>query len=130
MNTAIMRDSHWKRIFRTGMFAAGSAVVFRCAYAQPQVTRAGSENAGVQKTHTLFMGADFDVQQNHKFWRVKGVAGSAFIINKNNEKIFVPTDDGALGMRVYSELKLAASSATVSGYKFERSYTHETDPRT
>ena len=33
------------------------------------------------KTHTLFMGADFDVQQHDNYYRVVNVSGSAFVVN-------------------------------------------------
>ena len=45
------------------------------------------------KPYTLFMGADFDVQQNKDFYRVQDVDGGSFVIKVNGEQVLVPMDE-------------------------------------
>ncbi len=80
------------------------------------------------KTHTLFMGVDFSIEQNKELYRVQDVVGGAFVINVKGKEIRVPMNWGSIRMKVDPSLKLTESSATVTDLKGERAYTLGNDP--
>lgn len=80
------------------------------------------------KPYSLFMGADFDLEQNKKFYRVQDVEGSAFIVNVDQKRTAVPMDRGSVNLKVQMELKLAPVTVTIGELATERAYTPETDP--
>ncbi len=76
----------------------------------------------------LFMGADIDVQKGKEAYRVKNVAGDAFIITVDQKPVEVPMNRGSISMKVVPQLKLSDKRASVQELKFERAYTPENDP--
>jgi hypothetical protein len=91
------------------------------------LTRGAEPPAGEPKTHTLFMGMDFDVQQGKELHRVTDVVGGSFILRIDGKIVRVPVF-GNVALRITQELKLAAISADVKDLKVERAYTPENDP--
>ncbi|MFA5056884.1 MAG: hypothetical protein WC485_02120 [Opitutaceae bacterium] len=81
------------------------------------------------KTYTLFMGADFAVQQNKDFYRVLDVDGGSFVIKVNGEQVFVPMDKQAVSLKIDQSLKLTEASVAVTNLKSDRVYTPGNDPR-
>lgn len=90
----------------------------------PKSSAAGAEH----KTHTLFMGADISVEQNKKLYRLKDVAGGAFVIEMDGRRFTVPADQGRINMNVNLGLKLTERSAFVADLKGDRAYTPANDP--
>ena len=80
------------------------------------------------RTHTLFMGADFDVQSNKVFHRVRDVSGGSFVIKVNGEEILVPMNQAPVEFRIQQSLKLTEHSATIGDLKGERAYSPANDP--
>ena len=85
-------------------------------------------DAAEAKTHTLFMGADVYVEQNHQACRVEDVVGGSFVITVDGKEVKIPANYGQVKMRVDSELKLTSTGAKVDRFKAERAYTPENDP--
>ena len=86
------------------------------------------DSGAAEKTHTLFMGADIDIEQNRRFFRAQGMARNSFVISVGGRETLVPMDRGPVNMKVFQELKLTESSATVLDLKGERAYTPGNDP--
>jgi hypothetical protein len=80
------------------------------------------------RTHTLFMGADFDVQSNKVYHRVRDVSGGSFVIRVNGEEILVPMNQAPVEFRIQQALKLTEHSATIGDLKGERAYSPANDP--
>ena len=80
------------------------------------------------RTHTLFMGADFDVQLNKVFHRVRDVSGGSFVIKIKGEEILVPMNQAPVEFRIQQSLKLTEVSATIVDLKGERAYSPANDP--
>jgi hypothetical protein len=80
------------------------------------------------KTHTLYMGADLDLQVNQDFSRVRDVSGSAFIVRAKGKEVAVPMNGGPITLKVQQSLKLTEDSATITKLKGERAYTPANDP--
>ena len=80
------------------------------------------------RTHTLFMGADFDVQSNKVFHRVRDVSGGSFVIKVNGEEVLVPMNQAPVEFRIQQSLKLTEHSATIGDLKGERAYSPANDP--
>jgi len=80
------------------------------------------------RTHTLFMGADFDVQSNKVFHRVQDVSGGSFVIKVNGEEVLVPMNQAPVEFRIQQSLKLTENSATIGDLKGERAYSPANDP--
>jgi hypothetical protein len=80
------------------------------------------------KTHTLFMGADFDVQTNKVFHRVRDVSGGSFVIKIKGEEILVPMHQAPVQLKIQQSLKLTENSATIGDLKGERAYSPANDP--
>ncbi len=80
------------------------------------------------KTHTLFMGADLEVQIKQDFLRVRDVSGTAFVVDDGGRDRSVPMGGAPVGLRVQQSLKLTTASVTVADLKGERVYTSANDP--
>lgn len=80
------------------------------------------------KTHTLFMGMDFDVQQGKDYHRVTDVVGGSFILRIDGKIVRVSVNE-EVGLRITQGLKLATVSAGIKDLKTERAYTPGNDPR-
>ena len=91
---------------------------------QPQ-----SENTAEPKTHVLFMGANLDVRQEKKLYRVEDVVGSEFMIRVNQKEVFVPTRQRTTGLKVEYDLKLSDTSVQLDGLAAGPAYTPANDPR-
>jgi len=85
-------------------------------------------NATEPKTHTLFMGADFDLQVNGDFCRVQDVAGESFVVRAKGGERPITMGKGTLNIKVQDSLKLTEASATIAKLKGERAYTPANDP--
>jgi hypothetical protein len=92
------------------------------------VTDAPLPAATEPKTHTLFMGADLDLQLNQDFFRVRDVSGSAFIVRAKGKDVSVPMNGGPVTLQVQQSLKLTEDSATIAKLKGVRAYTAANDP--
>jgi tetratricopeptide (TPR) repeat protein len=84
--------------------------------------------ASEPKTHSLFMGADFSIEQNKEIYRVQGVEGGAFVIKINGKEVRVPMNRGTVKLQINPSLKLTEALAIVANLKGERSYTLANDP--
>jgi hypothetical protein len=80
------------------------------------------------KTHTLFMGADLDVQVNKVDHRVMDVSGGSFVVRVDGKDLLVPMNEGPVSLMVEHSLKLTEASASIADLKGERAYTPENDP--
>jgi hypothetical protein len=80
------------------------------------------------KTHTLFMGADFDLQVNGEFCRVQDVSGESFVVGAKGSERPIAMGKGTLNIKVQDSLKLTEASATIAKLKGERAYTPANDP--
>ena len=97
--------------------------------AAPVPGAAAPEAAAPQpKTHTLFMGADLEVQVSQGFSRVRDVAGETFLVSADGKELSVPMNGGPVNLRVQQSLKLTPASATIANLKGERAYTPANDP--
>jgi hypothetical protein len=89
---------------------------------------AADATAAEPKTHTLFMGADFDLQVNGELCRVRDVSGQSFVVNVKGSERPVTMDKGTLNIVVQDSLKLTDASANIAKLKGERAYTPANDP--
>lgn len=108
-----------------------SAVRFLCCAVLPAIApafAAAPAAAPQPKTHTLFMGADFDVEQHENYYRVVDVSGTAFVVKVKGEPVRIPTENEKLNLRVQQSLKLTTAFATIGDLKSDRAYTPATDP--
>jgi hypothetical protein len=80
------------------------------------------------KTHVLFMGADLDVQREKKFYRVRDVVGSEFMIRIGQKEFFVPTRTHQTALKVGYGLKLTAAEVKLDGLEAGPGYTPANDP--
>jgi len=68
-----------------------------------QAAVASGASAGAEpepKTHTLFMGADLDLQVNQDYSRVRDVSGNAFVVRAKGKDVAVPMSGGPITLRV------------------------------
>jgi hypothetical protein len=86
------------------------------------------EPAAPPKTHTLFMGADLEVEIKGDFCRVRDVSGDAFIVNDHGKDRSVSMMGAPVSLQVQQSLKLTTASATIANLTGERSYTSANDP--
>jgi hypothetical protein len=84
--------------------------------------------AAEPKTHTLFMGADFSIEQGGQLYRVQDVDGGSFVIKVDGKEVRVPMARGLSKFRIEPALKLAETSANVTNLKGEPTYTLANDP--
>ena len=103
-------------------FAAFLALAPSAPAAAPDAT------AAEPKTHTLFMGADLDVQFKKDYYRVHDVSGDSFRVMAGGKELAVPMNEGPINLKVQQSLKLTDSSATIANLKGERAYTSANDP--
>ncbi len=80
------------------------------------------------KPYTLFVGVDFDVEQNHQFYRVQNVIGSSVVVSVNGGERRIPMNDQSVNLRITESLKLTDAAVTIAGFKGERAYTPAADP--
>ena len=81
------------------------------------------------KTHTLFMGADLDVELNKVAYRVMDVSGGSFAVKVDGKDLLIPMNEGPVSLRVAHSLKLTEASASIAELKGERVYTPGNDPQ-
>jgi hypothetical protein len=91
-------------------------------------SRAADSASSAPKTHTLFMGADVEVQVKKDFCRVHGASGTAFVVNAGGRDVSVSPDEGPVSLQVQQTLKLTEASATISDLKGARTYSPQNDP--
>ncbi len=114
-----------------------SSAPFRCVIAAAATVLTGAAAPAADtptpppappKTHTLFMGADLEVQVKQDFCRVRDVSGDAFVVNDSGNDRSIPMSGAPVSLRVQQSLKLTTASATVTNLKGERTYTASNDP--
>lgn len=99
------------------------------ALAIPAVAAAAAKPAPEPKTHTLFMGADFQLERDKQFYHVQDVSGGSLVIEVGGQAVRVPTNSGSLNLKIDQSLKLTESSGvTVQSFKNARAYTPANDP--
>jgi hypothetical protein len=81
------------------------------------------------KDYTLFMGADFKVEKDHKMYSVVDVVGGSFVILVKGERVLIPVDKKGLMMRVDNDLRITPEEISVRHLTNERAYTPANDPR-
>ena len=84
--------------------------------------------ADSQKTHTLYMGTDISVEVGSKLYRIADVDGAFFVVTVDGRKTKVPMRGEPHNLKVVPSLKLADTSASVTGFSCERAYTPRSDP--
>ncbi len=92
------------------------------------ILAAGGAPSTEPKTHSLFVGADFTVEQGQAFWPVVDVSGKAFVVNAKDHLVKVDVSHGQVNINVKQELKLADSLVNVANLTKERAYTPGADP--
>ncbi len=80
------------------------------------------------KTHTLFMGADIAVNLDKDMYKVKDVFGSNWVIEIHGQEREISSKQAPVNLKITPTLKLTEVSATIVGFKKERSYTFNNDP--
>jgi len=103
------------------------AVVFAlllCGALVATATRVQAE----EKTYTLFQGDNISVGQGADLRPVKDVNGHSWVVVVDGKEVLVSTALGPINLKVTPLLKLTDVSATLSGFKAERSYTMANDP--
>ena len=85
--------------------------------------------AAEPKPHVLFMGTDLAVQQGEQFLKVQDVSGSAFMVKKGDEPVFVPMQMRSANVKIEKRLKLSGAVAQVDKLRGERAYTPGNDPQ-
>ena len=87
--------------------------------------------AGAQtpkKVYTLFTGNDISVDMAKGLFPVRDVNGSSWVVVINGQEQVVSGAVGPINLKITPSIKLTESSATVSGFKREPSYTFANDP--
>jgi hypothetical protein len=110
--------------------SSGRLLFFAAFLALTPSTPAAAPDAAASepKTHTLFMGADLDVQFKKDYYRVHDVSGDSFRVMAGGKELAVPMNEGPINLKVQQSLKLTDSSATIANLKGERAYTSANDP--
>lgn len=80
------------------------------------------------KTHTLFMGADIALNLDKDLYKVRDVFGSNWVIDIHGQEKEISSRQAPVNLKITPTLKLTEVSATIVGFKKERSYTFENDP--
>lgn len=90
---------------------------------------AGMLGAAEPAPVVLFMGTDLAVQQGEMFLRVQDVSGSAFMVKKGDEPVYVPMQMRSANVRVEKSLKLTTATVTIDKLRGDRTFTPANDPR-
>ena len=118
-----------RRVRPPGAAAAGGLLFVGLCMVLASLSSGAPAGAEAEaRTHTLFMGADFDVQSNKVFHRVQDVSGGSFVIKVNGEEVLVPMNQAPVEFRIQQSLKLTENSATIGDLKGERAYSPANDP--
>jgi len=80
------------------------------------------------KTHTLFMGADLDINLDRDVYPIRNVVGSDWVIVINNENHEISSKHGAVDLKITPKLKLAEGEATIVGFNRQPGYSWHNDP--
>jgi len=117
-SAAIAGDSHDSDVFKSEV--SRSAVTTMPAYKVDELQ--------TDKTHTLFMGADIAVNLDKDLYKVRDVFGSNWVIEIHGQEKEISSKQAPVNLKITPILKLTEVSATIVGFKRERSYTFENDP--
>ena len=118
-----------RRVRPPGAAAAGGLLFVGLCMVLASLSSGAPAGAEAEaRTHTLFMEADFDVQSNKVFHRVRDVSGGSFVIKVNGEEVLVPMNQAPVEFRIQQSLKLTENSATIGDLKGERAYSPANDP--
>jgi hypothetical protein len=93
---------------------------------KPTVMEALTVNA--EKTHTLFMGADFAVSLGGDLYPVRDVVGASWVLMIGGQEKLISTKESSTKVKVTPDLKLSEGSASIVAFSRMRSYSFANDP--
>ncbi|HEX2851964.1 MAG TPA: hypothetical protein VHO24_01910 [Opitutaceae bacterium] len=114
------------RTARWGRCLALAALAVPGAFGASPVSSVPIETAA-PKTHVLFVGADFSVEQNRRFYPVEDVTPGAVVIKPGNKAVNVPLSQST-GLLITETLKISGASVAIDRLKVERAYANGSDP--
>ncbi|HZZ20988.1 MAG TPA: hypothetical protein VFE25_16555 [Opitutaceae bacterium] len=80
------------------------------------------------KTHTLFMGADIDLNLDRDLYRVHDVVGSNWVVQISGRDHVVSSKSAPEHLKITPSLKLTEASVTIVGFVKAQAYSFENDP--
>jgi len=80
------------------------------------------------KTHTLFMGADIDLNLDRDLYRVHDVLGSNWVVEIGGKDRVVSAKEAPVNLKITPSLKLTEASVTISGFMRMQTYSFANDP--
>jgi hypothetical protein len=80
------------------------------------------------KTHTLFMGADIEINLDKDLYPVRDVVGSSWVVVIDGKEHVISAKSAPLNLKITPSLKLAEGSATIMGFKRTTAYSFGNDP--
>ncbi len=128
MKPIIPLDPHAVRLLAWCLLAFPSAVAI-AADPPPATAAAAGSGDSQAKPYTLYVGTDFAIEWEGQLRPVQGVRENAFVVSVKGSPVVVKPHDADLKIKADDVLKVTASSATISNFKAERTYTPENDPR-
>jgi len=80
------------------------------------------------KTHTLFMGADIDLNLDRDLYRVHDVLGSNWVVEIGGRDRVISAKEAPVNLKITPSLKLTEASVTISGFMRIQAYSFANDP--
>jgi hypothetical protein len=80
------------------------------------------------KTHTLFMGADIDLNLDRDLYRVHDVMGSNWVVEIGGRDRVISAKEAPVNLKIVPSLKLTESSVTIVGFMRVPTYSFANDP--
>jgi hypothetical protein len=111
---------------RSRLMLAGALLLPAGLFAEEQ---SPPEKKEPVRTHVLYMGANLEVKQEKKFYRVEDVVGSEFMIRINKKEVYVPTRQRTTGLKVDYDLKLSDTNVQLAELAAGPGYTPGNDPK-
>jgi hypothetical protein len=122
------RDIFFARRARLVALVAFASLAFtKSAFGADPIAASVSVETAAPKTHVLFMGANFLVEQNRKFYPVEDVTPGGIVIKPSSKPVKVSLEQSA-NLLINESLKIAADRVEISRLKFERAYAIGSDP--
>jgi hypothetical protein len=121
-------------------------VIFALSYAAVGAQDSGSRKADVsqapatkmetynvdeavsQKTHTLFMGADIELNLDRDLYRVYDVVGSNWVVRVAGRDHVVSAKSAPEHLKITPTLKVTEASVTITGFVKAQAYSFANDP--
>lgn len=97
------------------------------AQSSSAATQASSPAQAPSKPYALFMGNDVDIPYKEAFHRVQNIVGNDLVIRVGGQSKIV-SGRSLESFKLNYGLKLSHISATIDGFKYERTYTPANDP--